>query len=117
MAEQPVSKILTDPDIKAYQDYMPDDWGEMTIGPLPEGTVLERLVLDLGLSWRSALYTAQMPATSIKVMHAAAVGAVSSYRQIRVSLRIPMRSLLSFLGRCLNWSRTARFGPAFRRSL
>jgi len=74
MAEQPVSTILTDPDIKAYQDYMPDEWGEKTIGPLPEGTVLERLVIDLGLSWRSASYTAQMPATSIKVMHASAVG-------------------------------------------
>jgi hypothetical protein len=74
LAEQPVSKIFTDPDIKAYQDYMPVDWGEKTIAPLPEGTVLERLVLDLGLSWRNASYTAQMPATSIKVMHAAAVG-------------------------------------------
>jgi hypothetical protein len=74
MAEQPVSKIVTNPDIKSYQDYMPDDWGEKTIDQLPEGTVLERLALDLGMSWRSASYTAQMPATSIKVMHAAAVG-------------------------------------------
>ena len=74
MTKQPVSKILTEPDIKAYQDYLPDDWGERTVGKLPEGSVLERLVLDLGLSWRSASYTAQMPATSIKAMHAAALG-------------------------------------------
>jgi hypothetical protein len=73
-AERPITKISTDPDIKAYQDYIPEDWGKNTIGPLPEGTVLERLVLDLGLSWRCTSYTAQMPATSIKAMHAAAVG-------------------------------------------
>lgn len=53
---------------------MPDDWGENTIGTIPEGTVLKRLLLDLALAWRTASYTAQMPATSIRVMHAAAVG-------------------------------------------
>jgi hypothetical protein len=74
MIDQPLSMIRTDPDIKAYQDYMPNDWGEGTMGPLPSGTVLERLVCDLGLSWRSASYTAQMPAASINVMHAAMVG-------------------------------------------
>jgi hypothetical protein len=73
MAE-PDRHIYTDSDIKAYEGYMPDEWGERTIGPIPEGTVLERLLLDLSLSWRSASYTAQMPATSIRAMHAAAIG-------------------------------------------
>ena len=73
MAE-PDRCIYTESDIKAYEGYMPDDWGEKTIGPMPEGTVLERLLLDLALSWRSVTYTAQMPAASIRAMHAAAVG-------------------------------------------
>ncbi len=72
--EEPDRTIHTETDIKAYEGYMPDGWGEKTIGPLPEGTVLERLLLDLGMSWRSASYTAQMPATSIRAMHAAIVG-------------------------------------------
>ncbi len=67
-------RIYTETDINAYRGYVPDDWGEATIGPIPVGTVLERLLLDLGISWRSASYTAQMPATSIRGMHAAAVG-------------------------------------------
>jgi hypothetical protein len=67
-------QIYTDSDIKAYEGYIPDDWGEKTIEPIPEGTVVERLLLDLAISWRSASYTAQMPATSIRAMHAAAVG-------------------------------------------
>ena len=74
MAEQPDRRICTDPDIKVYQDYMPDEWGESIIGLIPRGTILERLVLDLAISWRSASYTAQMPVTAIKAMHAAAVG-------------------------------------------
>jgi hypothetical protein len=69
-----IRNIHTDPDIEAYGGYMPEDWGERTIGSIPEGTVLERLLLDLGMGWRSASYTAQMPATSIRVMHAAAIG-------------------------------------------
>jgi hypothetical protein len=73
MAE-PDRHIYMESEIKAYEGYMPDEWGEKTIGPSPEGTVLERLLLDLGLAWRSASYTAQMPATSIRAMHAAAVG-------------------------------------------
>jgi hypothetical protein len=72
--EGPDRHIYTDSDIKAYEGYMPDEWGEKTIGPIPEGTVLERLLLDLAMSWRSASYTAKMPATSIRAMHAAAVG-------------------------------------------
>ncbi len=66
--------LHTETDIAAYRGYIPDDWGEKTVGPLKEGTVLERLVLDLSLAWRSASYTAQMPATSIRAMHAVAVG-------------------------------------------
>ena len=74
MAE-PDCHIFTDPDINAYRGYMPDKWGENTIGTIREGTVLERLLLDLALAWRTASYTAQMPATSIRAMHAAAIGA------------------------------------------
>jgi hypothetical protein len=72
--EKPDRAIRTETDIKAYEGYMPDDWGEKVIGSAPVGTILERLLLDLGMSWRSASYTAQMPATSIRAMHAAAVG-------------------------------------------
>ena len=63
--DQPDRKIHTETDIEAYEEYLPNDWGEKTIGPIAEGTVLERLLLDLALSWRSASYTAMMPATSI----------------------------------------------------
>jgi hypothetical protein len=73
MAE-PDRHICTEANIKSYEGYIPDDWGEKTIGPIPEGTVLERLLLDLAISWRSASYTAQMPATTIRAMHAAALG-------------------------------------------
>lgn len=66
--------IHTDTEITAYAGYIPEDWGENTIGPIPEGTVLEHLLLNLAMSWRSASYTAQMPVTSIRVMHAAALG-------------------------------------------
>jgi hypothetical protein len=76
MAE-PDRHIFTERDINAYQGYLPDEWGENTIGPIPEGTVLERLLLDLALAWRTASYTAQMPASSIRAMHAAAVGRAS----------------------------------------
>jgi hypothetical protein len=61
-------------DIKTYEGYIPDDWGEKNIGPIPKGTILERLLLDLAMSWRSVSYTAQMPATSIRLMHTAALG-------------------------------------------
>jgi len=74
MVESPQIHIRVCPDIKAYQDYLPDDWSEAIVKKLPVGSVLERLVLDLALSWRGASYTAQMPATSIKAMHAAALG-------------------------------------------
>lgn len=74
MVESPQIHIRVNPEIKAYQDYLPDDWSEAIVKQLPVGSVLERLVLDLALSWRSASYTAQMPATSIKAMHAAALG-------------------------------------------
>ncbi len=67
-------KITTDPDINAYQGYLPDEWGPKVIGPIPEGTVLERLLLDLAMAWRSASYTAQMPATAVRAMHAATAG-------------------------------------------
>ena len=69
--------IFTDSDINACQGYLPDEWGENTIGTIPEGTLLERLLLDLALAWRSASYTAQLPATSIRAMHAAAIGRAS----------------------------------------
>src|SRR5262245_58795663 len=76
---EPVREIYTDDQIKAYEGYIPDDWGQRVIGPLPERTVLERLALDLGLAWRSASYTAQMPVTSIRAMHAAAIGRASLF--------------------------------------
>ena len=69
--EEPDRTIHTVTHIKAYEGYMPDDWGEKTIGGASVGTVIERLLLDLGMAWRSASYTAQMPATSIRAMHAA----------------------------------------------
>jgi hypothetical protein len=72
--EEPDRTIHTEIDLKAYEGYMPDAWGEVKIGSAEEGTVLERLLLNLGVAWRCASYVAQMPATSIKVMHAAAVG-------------------------------------------
>jgi hypothetical protein len=72
--DQPDRTIHTETDINAYSGYLPDDWGETTLRPIPKGIVLERLFLDLGMSWRSASYTAQMPATSIRAMHAAALG-------------------------------------------
>jgi len=67
-------QIRTDLDIDAYQGYHPDEWGPKTFASLPEKTVLERLLIDLALAWRTASYTAQMPATSIRAMHAAALG-------------------------------------------
>ncbi|HUE12885.1 MAG TPA: hypothetical protein VMR25_01865 [Planctomycetaceae bacterium] len=72
--DQPDRTIHTETDIKAYRGYMPDDWGAKTVGPIPAGTVLERLLLDLLMSWRSASYTAQMPATTIRAIHATAIG-------------------------------------------
>ncbi len=75
---EPDRTICTDPDINAYQGYIPDDWGERVIGPIPAGTVLKRLLLDLAVTWRSVSYTAQMPANSIRAMHATAIGR-SSY--------------------------------------
>jgi hypothetical protein len=72
--DEPDRHIHTDPDIAAYAGYMPEDWGENTINPIPEGTVLERLLMDLAMGWRCASYTAQMPVTSIRAMHAAALG-------------------------------------------
>jgi hypothetical protein len=72
--DEPDRRIRTDANISSYAGYMPDDWGEKTIDPIPDGTVLERLLMDLALSWRSASYTAQMPATCIRAMHAAALG-------------------------------------------
>lgn len=93
MLEEPVTHILTDPDFKAYETYVPKEWGEKVIGALPKDTVLEQLLLDLGLSWRSASYTAQMPATSIKAMHAAAVG--------RASFVSPDSSIIAFSDKIL----------------
>lgn len=72
--DEPDRKIHIETDIKSYERYMPDDWGDKTITPIPTGTVLERLLLDLAMSWRSTSYTAQMPVTSIRAMHAAAIG-------------------------------------------
>jgi hypothetical protein len=86
--DQPDRAIHIATDIRAYEGYVPEDWGEKTIGPIPAGTVLERLLLDLGMSWRSASYTAQMPATAIRVMHAAAVG--------RSSFVTPDSSIVAF---------------------
>jgi hypothetical protein len=68
------SRIHTEIDIKAYEGYLPDEWCERTITSIPRGTALERLLLDLLKSWRSTAYTAQMPATAVRVLHAAAVG-------------------------------------------
>jgi hypothetical protein len=64
--DEPDRKIHTETDIMAYEGYMPGDWGEKTIKPIPVGTVLEHLLLDLAMSWRSTSYTAQMPVTSIQ---------------------------------------------------
>ena len=72
--DEPDRHIYTDAEITTYEGYVPDDWGEKPIEPIPEGTVLERLLLDLAMSWRSTSYTAQMPVTSIRAMHAAALG-------------------------------------------
>lgn len=67
-------KIYTDSNLDAYSEYIPDEWGEKHIGPIPEGTVLERLLLDIAVLWRTVSYTAQMPSSSIRGMHASAVG-------------------------------------------
>jgi hypothetical protein len=76
---EPDRAIRTDPDINAYQGYIPADWGERVIGPIPTGTVLERLLLDLAVTWRSVSYTAQMPATSVRAMYASAIGRSSFF--------------------------------------
>jgi hypothetical protein len=73
MAE-PDRHIQIDPELNSYQGYMPDEWAKATLGPIKQGTVLERLLLDLALAWRTAAYTAQMPATAVRATHAAAVG-------------------------------------------
>jgi len=72
--DEPDRHIRTDPDIASYAGYLPDDWVREKIEPIAVGTVLERLLLDLAMGWRCASYTAQMPATSIRAMHAAALG-------------------------------------------
>lgn len=71
---EPDRHIFTDSEIDIYQGYMPDEWGELTFETIAADTVLERLLLDLALAWRTAAYTAQMPASSIRAMHAAALG-------------------------------------------
>ncbi len=69
-----IRQLHTEIEISAYEGYLPEDWGEKTLAAVSKGSVLEQLLLDLGLLWRTASYTAQMPATSIRAMHAAAVG-------------------------------------------
>ncbi len=69
-----VREIHTESDITAYQDYLRGEWCEKTSSQIQEGTILKRLFIDLELSWRSTSYTAQLPATSILAMHAAALG-------------------------------------------
>lgn len=72
--DEPYRHIYIVAEITSYEGYLPDDWGQRTIEPIPEGTVLKRLLLDLAMSWRSISYIAQMPVTSIRAMHAAALG-------------------------------------------
>lgn len=69
-----VRRLHTDPKIDSYHGYIPDDWGPTHIEPLPKGTVIERLVLNLAVLWRTASYTAQMPTTAVRAAHAAAIG-------------------------------------------
>lgn len=72
--DKSVRKIHTESDIDAYSGYIPDDWSEKFVGFISEGSVMDRLLLDLVLSWRCASYTAQLPASLIRAIHAAGLG-------------------------------------------
>jgi hypothetical protein len=69
-----VREIYIDRRMEFYEGYIPDDWASNAFAPVKSGSVLDRLLLDLLLAWRTTAYTAAMPATAIKVAQATTLG-------------------------------------------
>lgn len=91
--DEPDRQIHTETQLSSYEGYVPDDWGAEILVRVPRGSVIEQLLLDLALSWRTTSYTAQMPATAIRAMHAAALG--------RSNFVSPDSSIVSFSDRII----------------
>jgi hypothetical protein len=72
--EMPGRTIHTETEMHGYEGYLPDEWCNKIVGLVPDGTVIDRVFLDLLMSWRSTAYTAQMPATAVRALHAATLG-------------------------------------------
>ena len=70
----PLREVWIDNRMEVHDGYLPDKWtGE--VYDTSRGTgALYPIVVDLILAWRTAAYTAMMPATAIKAMQAATLG-------------------------------------------
>lgn len=66
--------LLFDERIEPYQGYIPEGWMAKVSEKVKQNSVLDHLLMDLSLSWRTTSYTASMPAVVVKSVQSSTVG-------------------------------------------
>ncbi len=66
--------LLIDDRLQAYEGYIPDGWLKEAFATVPPGSVLDGMVWDLLMSWRTTAYTASMPGVFVKAIQHSTLG-------------------------------------------
>jgi hypothetical protein len=74
MNDHLIRHIYLDRRIELYEDYLPADWVKNIFKTVESTPVLNHILMDLTLAWRTTAYTASMPAILIKSVQASTLG-------------------------------------------
>jgi hypothetical protein len=64
----PVRTLLIDKRFDSYGKYVPDEWSAGFFKNVRENSILDQLLTDFGLTWRTTAYVASMPGTFVKAL-------------------------------------------------
>lgn len=71
-------QIIIDDSPNEYQDFLPESWTRKIDGMVNQGSILDTLLLDLLLAWRSTSFTASMPLMLTKSVHSGIEGVLNN---------------------------------------
>jgi hypothetical protein len=66
----PVRTLFIDKRFESYDRYVPDEWSAGFFKNVRENSVLDQLLTDFALAWRTTDYVASMPGTFVKALQA-----------------------------------------------
>src|ERR1019366_705045 len=72
----PVRTMFIDNRFESYEKYVPDEWTAGFFKNVAEKSILDQMLIDFVLAWRTTAYVASMPGTFIKAIQASTLGYV-----------------------------------------